>query len=120
MVLNDLRKSMEFGMRSDVVEDSIIEELDEYFKHAVRDFVVKESSNTPALQVTLEMTLYNYFVVRVTVEKGVVFFSIVQSGFLFKLFKLELSEENLKIAPKKLDEEIKLRIPDKYLDAKGW
>ncbi|GGB22093.1 hypothetical protein [Agarivorans gilvus] len=107
-------------MRSEVVEDELIGKIDSYFKEAVRDFVVTDSSDMPILQLNIEMSLYNYFVVRATIEKGMMFFSIVQSGFLFKLFKLELTEKNLELVPKMLDEEVRLRIPDKYLSAKNW
>ncbi|AZQ12302.1 hypothetical protein [Shewanella khirikhana] len=107
-------------MRSDDLEDVLIEKLDEHFKTAVKDFVVKESTDTPFLHLTIEMTLYNYFVVRLAIEKNTLFFSIVQSGFQLQLFKTSLSSEDLRAAPSILDKEIRLRIPDKYLQAKGW
>lgn len=107
-------------MRSDDLEDALIERLDEYFKNAVKDYVVKESTNTPFLLLTIEMTLYNYFVVRVTIEKNTMFFSVVQSGFQLQLFKAPLSDSELNMASVTLDKEVRLRIPDKYLQAKGW
>ena len=107
-------------MRSDDLEDALIDELDRHFKDAVKDYVVKESTDTPFLQLILEMTLYNYFVVRVAIEKNTMFFSIVQSGFQLQLFKAPLSDEEMKVAPASLDKEVRLRIPDKYLQAKGW
>lgn len=107
-------------MRSDDLEDVLIDKLDEHFKGAVKDYVVKESTDTPFLQLTLEMTLYNYFVVRVTVEKNTMFFSVVQSGFLLQLFNSQLSDSEINTFPSKLEKEIRLRIPDKYLQAKGW
>lgn len=107
-------------MRSDDLEDALIKKLSEHFKEAAKDYVVKDSTETPFLQLTIEMTLFNYFVVRVMVEKNTVFFSIVQSGVQLPLFKSELSDSGLDAAPSVLDSEIRLRIPDKYLRAKGW
>jgi len=107
-------------MRSDDLEDFLIEKLDEHFKDAVKDYVVKESTDNPFLQLTIEMTLYNYFVVRVAIEKNTMFFSIVQSGFQLQLLKVPLSDSELRVAPAALDQEVRLRIPDKYLQAKGW
>lgn len=107
-------------MRSDDLEDALIESLDEHFKDAVRNYVVKESTDNPFLHLIVEMTLYNYFVVRATVEKNTIFFSIVQSGFQLHLLKAPLSDSNLKTVRAALDQEVRLRIPDKYLQAKGW
>ncbi|WP_051235243.1 hypothetical protein [Marinimicrobium agarilyticum] len=107
-------------MRSNDLEDLIIDKLDNYFNGAVKDYVIKESTDTPFLQLVIEMTLYNYYVVRVAVEKNTIFFSIVQSGFQLPLFKAPLSENELETSPVELDREIRLRIPDKYLQAKGW
>lgn len=111
---------MGFGMQSDNLEDLLIDKLDKYFNGAVKDYVIKESTDTPFLQLTIEMTVYNYFVVRVTIEKNTMFFSIVQSGFLLLLYRAPLSDNDLNNAPPTLDKEIRLRIPDKYLQAKGW
>jgi hypothetical protein len=36
------------------------------------------------------------------------------------LFKTPLSDSKLREAPATLDKEVRLRIPDKYLQAKGW
>lgn len=107
-------------MRSDDLEDALIKVLNQHFNNAVKDYVVKESTDVPFLQLAIEMTLYNYFVVKVTIEKNTMFFSIVQSGFQLPLFKAPLSDSELKMAPTTLDKEIRLRIPDKYLQAKGW
>jgi len=107
-------------MRSDDLEDTLIEKLDEHFKNAVKDFVVKESTDTPYVQLTIEMTLYNYFVIRCAIEKNTMFFSIVQSGFQLQLFKAPLSDSELNLAPATLEQEVRLRIPDKYFQAKGW
>ena len=107
-------------MRSDDLEDALIKVLNQHFNNAVKDYVVKESTGVPFLQLAIEMTLYNYFVVKVTIEKNTMFFSIVQSGFQLPLFKAPLSDSEINLAPATLDKEIRLRIPDKYLQAKGW
>jgi len=111
---------MGFGMQSNDLEDLLIDKLDNYFKGAVKDYVIKESIDTPFLQLTIEMTIYNYFVLRVTIEKNTMFFSIVQSGFLLLLYRAPLTDSELNNAPPTLDKEIRLRIPDKYLKEKGW
>ena len=111
---------MEYFMQSEILEDKLIEILDSHFGQAVNDFVVKESSDIPALQLVIEMSLYNYFVVRAFVEKRTISLSILQSGFQFKLFSISMIDESIDSIPAKLEEEVRLRIPDKYLTAKGW
>ncbi|MFC4878199.1 hypothetical protein [Microbulbifer halophilus] len=101
-------------------ERNLIKSLNEYFKDAAKDYAVNESTDSPFLYLVIEITLYNYFVVRVTVGKSTVFFSIIESGFQLQLFKNQLSISEFKLALKTLDQEIRLRIPDKYLQAKGW
>ncbi|MEJ2065443.1 MAG: hypothetical protein P8X74_19550 [Reinekea sp.] len=107
-------------MRNEDLEDMLINKFDQYFQKIAKDYVVKSSTNTPFLEMIIEMTLYNYYIVRVNVEKSTIFFSIVQSGFLLQLFKTSLSEDDLDAALLTLANEVKLRIPDKYLQAKGW
>lgn len=107
-------------MLSNQLEYILIESIDEQFKNAAKDYVIKESTDTPFLQVVLEMTLYNYFVVRASVEKNTIFFSILQSGFQFSLLDAPLSDGTLKYVLSNLSDEVKLRIPEKYLKAKGW
>ncbi|MEJ2046169.1 MAG: hypothetical protein P8X89_23175 [Reinekea sp.] len=107
-------------MRNEDLEGMLINKFDQYFQKIAKDYVVKSSTNTPFLEMTIEMTLYNYCIVRVSVEKSTIFFSIVQSGFLLQLFKTSLSEDDLDAALLTLANEVKLRIPDKYLQAKGW
>jgi hypothetical protein len=111
---------MEFGMRSDDLEDILIEKLVERFKNAAKDFAVKESTDTPYVQLTIEMSLYNYFVVSCKIERNTMFFSILQSGFQLPLFKVALSDSELNLVTATLEQEVRLRIPDKYLKEKGW
>ncbi len=101
-------------------EDTLIGALDQHFKKAARDYVVKESTDTPTLQIVIEMTLYNYYVIRLFVDKSTVFCSIIQSGFQFPLIKSPLQESELQVMAQRLEHEVKLRIPDKYLAEKGW
>lgn len=107
-------------MQCDQLEDLIINKLDNYFNKAIKDYFIKESTDLPSLQLVMEMNIYNYYVIRITVEKGILFASIVESGFLMDLFKFQISEETLEDLAQNLDSEIRLRIPDKYLIAKGW
>jgi frataxin-like iron-binding protein CyaY len=107
-------------MQSDHIEDLVIDNIKNHFGNAVKDFVIKSSTDIPFTNIVIEMSLYNYCVININVEKSTIFASIMQSGFHFSIFKDQLTESNLLQLPKHLEHEIKLRIPDKYLKAKGW
>lgn len=107
-------------MLTDNLEDVLIDKLSAHFKGAAKDYVVKESTDIPFLQLIIELTVYNYYVIRVSAEKSTIFFSILQSGYQLPLFNIQLSDSELQKAPLTLEKEVRLRIPDKYLQAKGW
>ncbi|CCN72828.1 hypothetical protein [Vibrio nigripulchritudo] len=102
------------------IEDWVISEAENHFKDAVHDFVVKEHFDIPFCNLTIEMILYDFLLIEVHLEKGSMFFSLVHSKILFKLLSFNLSDLDMSVAMRKLDEEVRLRIPDKYLIAKGW
>lgn len=111
---------MEFVVQSKEVENFIIENLIEYFKDKVADFTVKESADIPYLQLKIECSFYNFYVIRFLVEKGTLFISISQSKYQFDLMKLTFKSELFYKVLEDLESELQLRIPDKYLSAKGW
>tara|TARA_B100001093_G_C26740583_1_gene976469 strand:- start:115 stop:450 length:336 start_codon:yes stop_codon:yes gene_type:complete len=111
---------MEFGMRIDKLKKELINKVDEHFKNAATDYVIKESSDIPHAILRIDITFYNYCIVTLVVEKETLFFSINQSGFCFRLMKLDLTDPTLDRFCDELENEIRLRIPDKYLVAKGW
>ena len=107
-------------MRSVDIEDALIKEMESYFETSAKDYVVKKSTDIPFLQLTLEITLYNYVVIRATIEKETMFFSINQSGYQLPIMNCPLSVTSLSNTIYQLDQEVRLRIPDKYLNAKGF
>ena len=107
-------------MRSVDLENALIDKMEDYFGASAREYIVKESTDIPFLQLTLEMTLYNYIVIRVAIERSTMFFSINQSGYQLPIMHCPLSVASLSNIIQQLDQEIRLRIPDKYLDAKGF
>lgn len=107
-------------MNSEYLEGVLVDKVNLHFNNAVGCFVVKASTDSPYLMVTVEMILFNYHVVRVMVERGKVYCSVIQSGYQMKFCEMDLSDENINKLPFVLDREVRLRIPDKYLKKKGW
>lgn len=107
-------------MKSEYLEGIVVDKINLHFKNAVGGFIVKESTDSPHLMVTVEMILFNYQIVRVMVERGKIYCSVIQYGYQMKFCEMDLSDENINKLPFILDREVRLRIPDKYLKQKGW
>lgn len=107
-------------MNSDTCERILIEGLKSYFASSANGLLVKAASNQPFLQIEVELILYNFMRISIFVEKHTIFYSISQSGAQLPLFKIELDKKLFIDSLPDLEKEVRLRIPDKYLKAKGY
>lgn len=108
---------------ADELEKIIIKGLLSFFKDRVQDFATAEKTDTPFIQFGFEFEIYNYFIVRFNYSRGGCGFCIVNGELGIDLdIEPEWFEEikDLNKYFKKLEKEIELRIPDKFLKAKGW
>lgn len=109
--------------RSDVMEENMINSSKSFFGDAIKDFVVKTSTDVPSVMVSMEATVYNYFVIYLSYERSNLGASIVGgNGVLLHLVfcPFEEDQDDFSDFLTSLDKELRLRIPDKYLAAKGW
>lgn len=111
---------MEFGMLSDQCEKMLIRGVKSHFGQSASAIMVSETTDNPYLQLKVELSLYNFVQLRIFVEKRTIFYSINQSGVQFPLFKIELNQKLFIDSLPDLEKEVRLRIPDKYLKAKGY
>ena len=102
------------------IEASIVTQISDYWGSAADDFCTSESTNIPFQRFVLEFSPYRYSVVRINFERNSLFFSEVSKGISFSLLSRKVSYPDLIDTLAKIDEEVRLRIPDKYLVAKGW
>lgn len=101
-------------------------EIREFFGDRATGFCVNQGTGFhPAIEISF--ILYNYFEIILTVERNTAFFALRENKLVISIAKTELSKtpeiENLYLGTdimSNLDSEIRLRIPDKYLKAKGW
>lgn len=107
-------------MKARELEDAIVGNFRAHFGSEVSGFTVSDVTDIPFTQVTVQMTVFNYLVVQVFIERGGIFVSILESRVALSLLSVSLSSEALLALPAQVDEEVRLRIPDKYLRAKGW
>lgn len=89
---------------------------------------MKESVDSPYLSIRANLSFYNYCVVVMHIEHGGVSFWWYLSEAVFELTRASVlvgdTGKNMeRIGVKtltELDREIRLRVPDKFLSAKGW
>lgn len=101
----------------------MIDQLIEKFDSKMDDFVitnVDEDVNHKAFNI--DFTAYNYFICLISYERGRFGCSIRNGEYYISLNNSQkwYDEANFDIFFKELKEELELRIPDKYLEAKGW
>lgn len=97
----------------------IMAKIREYFEDKVCDFsyeIVDEESKE--YDFVIDFTVYNFYAVTIFYYNGKYEFSIVYNNQKIKI--LDLQEECDDIVLQKLQDELKLRIPDKYLMANSW
>lgn len=107
-------------MQSESLKDFLVSGIKLHFGEAVRDFEITERVDFPYLRIVFDVTFYNFAVVRVIVERDVVFVYFMQSGVPLQMLRATLSKDYPQAIFIVLEGEIRLRIPDKYLMAKGW
>ena len=109
-------------------EREISRELQEFFSDRISDFTINEFSDAPILEFSADFGVYSFCVISVQISHDRVCFSWREQGYLFELTTCQLlssvsdsgGDKIGKLALDKLNKEIMLRIPDKYLVAKGF
>lgn len=115
-------------MQSNEFGREISREIKRFFGDRALDFVIRRVVLAPFLEVEMDFSLYGYFVARLNIERRTVFFSLREGDIGFGLVEAALlSDPDVASAERigtetlqALDWNVRLRIPDKYLVAKGW
>ena len=94
----------------------------EYFGDKVGNFVILDVLNVPGhMEFRVEFDIYKYADISVTYENGGISASILLSKYPKTLnVRADYKTANFDEFFEKMKKEIELRIPDKYLEAKGW
>ena len=107
----------------DELSIGLIREVKNYFQDRVSDFCSSSGHGFPP-GINIEFILYKYLLVEILIERNTAFIGIREGKKLISLLSTELLKSDKCYLRKgvigELDQEIRLRIPDKYLTAKGW
>jgi len=101
---------------------SLAEGLVRHFGKKCNDVCVKKKTDAPMGYFMIDFTLFDYFVVICEYRQGLISFSIPFGTSLIHLKNVQAKADDLDMKKllSVLEAEIVLRIPDKYLQAKGW
>ncbi|SDZ50599.1 hypothetical protein SAMN05421736_11532 [Evansella caseinilytica] len=107
---------------SETISDEIIDKLSEYYQKGIDDFAVLRATDSPYTMFQIEFVMYKYFNIVLNYDRGRFGCSILNGN---KYLPLENSQKwydkaDMNVFLKELDEQIKLRIPDKFLEFYGW
>ncbi len=107
----------------DEMSDYIIDEMCNFFNDKVKDFVIKnlfEDSNHKSF--SIEFNAYEYFPMIFNYDMGRMGYNICYGNRMIELENSQKwwDEADIKVLFSEMQEELELRIPDKFLQAHGW
>lgn len=114
-----------FGLQSkssESLSDEIIELLSAHFGEKVGSFSVYNMMDTPHIEFNITFDLYNFFIITFTYDRGRFGCNISQGKYGLSLENSQKSYDkaDMNIFLRELEQQVKLRIPDKYLAYYGW
>lgn len=100
----------------------LIEEIQSFFSDKVKNFAVLDFyDNDNTEEFSVEFEAYSYFYIRINYDKGKLAFAVETSDHLvFFPFDSFWETADFDVLFQDLQEEIELRIPDKFLKVHGW
>jgi len=107
---------------SDVLIDELIDILENYFKEKIEDFVVIEKTDQPYTMFSMRFNMYQNFNVILNYDRGAFGCAIINGDFGIDLENSQqwYDKADMDIFCKELEQQLELRIPDKFLEYHGW
>ena len=101
--------------------DEIVDKLIEKFENTMTNFVIYDVNNDLNHKAfKIDFTAYNYFNCTIGYDMGRLAITLQTGKYSISLVNGWYEKTDFDIFFKELKEELELRIPDKYLEAKGW
>jgi hypothetical protein len=122
-----LRGKVEFGMQNNNVlakeiAKSVSKSFREFFGDKVDEFSIYNLTDEPYTMFTIEFQAYDYFIIIFNYDRGRFGCSIKygSGGISLKNSQKWYDEADMNTFFKELEQQIELRIPDKFLKYHGW
>ena len=119
------KERMGSGMQSKGVHqisNNIVTALKEYFNDRIEGFTIYNITDIPYPMFSIRFTLYNYYKIVYNYDRGRNGFSISigRDGIGLKHSQPWFDDIDLGVLCKELDENVRIRIPNKYLAYYNW
>ena len=113
---------MQKGKTAKETAQFIIHLLISYFGEKVTNFVIDRLSDDPYMEFSIRFEAYKYFNLIFNYDRGHFGCAISHGGYGISLDKSQrfFDEADPDIFLKELQEQLELRIPDKFLEHYGW
>lgn len=108
---------------ADEMSDVVVDILVEKFKDKMEDFEISNITEAPYKTFSVRFKAYDYFIVLFNYDRGVIGCSIQygENSFIgLKNSQKWYEKADFDVFCKELQEQLELRIPDKFLEANGW
>ena len=94
----------------------------EHFGEKISSFSVFGQTDTPYTMFNMQFTLYNFFNISFNYDRGAFGCSIINGelGIGLKNSQKWYDKADMDVFFKELEQQIELRIPDKFLEYYGW
>ena len=108
--------------KADKMAINISEKFSDYFNDEIENISISETTDNPYIMFTIQFTLYNYFNIIFNYNRGAFGCSIVQGDVGIKLKNSQkwYDKADMNVFFKELQQQLELRIPDKFLEYNGW
>lgn len=106
----------------EIIKTELKDALKRHFGDAIEDFMMSAYTDTPHVMFRLEFTVYRFFNVVLEYDRGRFGCCIPSGNIMISLLNSQkwYGEADLEKYCEELDEQIRLRIPDKYLIFNNW
>lgn len=107
---------------SDNLSDEIIDKLSNYFGDRIGAFSVYNMIDEPHIAFNINFELYHYFIINFSYDRGSIGCSVPQGKYGIDLKNSQewYDRADMDIFLQELEQQIELRIPDKFLEYNGW
>ena len=105
-----------------IIVNEIEEIMKNYFQEKIGSFALSRQRNEPYVEFSLEFNIYNFYHIFLNYDRGCFGCAISYGGKGIPLKNSQkwYEEADLNIFVAELDKEIRLRIPNKFLEYYGW
>lgn len=104
----------------DILRKNICHAFSNYWGDKIDTFVITDNTTIPHVILTIETDVYDFLRLYITLEHSSIGFYIHQNGGCYSLLKNRISIDELQKYLPIIDDELRLRIPDKFLHRYGW